>query len=184
MEQLAASINGSLEKAIEISKKLLPIRKMLIELDRLTVEGYVTGFENHLWLVSSTDFNSDVASFEKELSSFLEIAKKRTPHVGGIRLGVIGVPTIFTDFYQFIASKGAKVVFNEVQRQFSMPFLDDDYIRHFIDYTYPYDIYHRLSDIKKEIEKRKIDGIIHYVQSFCYRELQDVVIKKSYLSQL
>lgn len=178
MENLAKSIGGDLKESIEIAKRLKPLREKLIYLDRLTVDGFVSGFENHLWLVSSTDFNSDPHRFEQELDIFIGEALKRNKKEHKIKLGVIGVPPIFTDLYQFLEGKGVSVVFNEIQRQFSMPFMHDDYIQNFIDYTYPYDIYHRLKDIKKEIQARGLDGIIHYVQSFCYRQIQDVIIKK------
>lgn len=178
MEELAKSIGGDFEEAKKISRMLQPLRRKLIELDELTINGYVSGFENHLWLVSSTDFNSDLKRFEDELDDFIQKAQNRTPKSYRIRLGVIGVPTIFTDLYQFLETKDVGVVFNEIQRQFSMPFMEDDYIQNFIEYTYPYDIYHRLDDIKREIKRRDIDGVIHYVQSFCYRQIQDVVIKK------
>ena len=40
---------------------------ILKKIDEMTVQGYITGFENHLYLVSSTDFNSDLDKFSKEL---------------------------------------------------------------------------------------------------------------------
>ncbi|MGA1846631.1 2-hydroxyacyl-CoA dehydratase family protein [Deferribacter abyssi] len=164
-----------LEKTIS---KIDTIREKLMLLDKLTVEGYVSGLENHLWLVSSTDFNSDYIKFEKELKQFLDEVKKRKRKDAKIRLGFIGVPTIFSDIYQFVEERDCAVVFNEVQRQFSIPYLEYDYIERFVRYTYPYDITYRLTDIKKEIVNREIDGIIHYVQSFCYRQIQDVIFKK------
>jgi len=154
------------------------IREKLIRLDEYTIEGFVSGFENHLWLVTSTDFNSDYVSYEKELDKFLDEIKNRRSLNKKVRLGFIGVPTIFTDIYQFIEERDCQVVFNEVQRQFSIPYIEFDYVERFARYTYPYDIKFRLEDIKKQIKKREIDGIIHYVQSFCYRQIQDVVIKK------
>lgn len=178
MENLASSLGGDLYKAEEIAKKLIPLRQKLVLLDKLTVDGYVSGFENHLWLVSSTDFNSDLERFERELDQFLSEVVKRERKDHKIKIGIIGVPPIFTDLYQFLESKGVSVIFNEIQRQFSIPFMNDDFVQNYIDYTYPYDIYHRLADIKKEIKKRELDGIIHYVQSFCYRQIQDVIIKK------
>ncbi|KAA0258215.1 2-hydroxyacyl-CoA dehydratase [Deferribacter autotrophicus] len=164
-----------LEKTVSRIDK---IREKLIMLDNLTVEGYVNGFENHLWLVSSTDFNSNYIRFEKDLEQFLDEAKSRKRKDAKVRLGFIGVPTIFSDIYQFVEERDCAVVFNEVQRQFSIPYLEYDYVERFVRYTYPYDITYRLADIKKEIVKREIDGIIHYVQSFCYRQIQDVIFKK------
>jgi len=36
-----------------------------------------------------------------------------------------------------------------------------------------------LEDIKKEVKRRKIDGLIHYVQSFCFRQIEDTILKKT-----
>lgn len=175
---LCESLNVQYSDVLNIVQQTDKIREKLKILDNLTVEGKVSGFENHLWLVTSTDFNGDYKKYEKELDYFLLKAERRKAKKSGLRIGFIGVPTIFDDIYQFVEEKGASVVFNEVQRQFSMPSTSKDYIQRFLDYTYPYDIFKRLEDIKNEIEKREIDGIIHYVQSFCYRQLQDVIIKK------
>lgn len=175
---LCESLNVKFSDVLDIVQRTDKIREKLKVLDNLTDQNKVTGFENHLWLVTSTDFNGEYQKYEKELDDFLEKVKDRKPKSSKIRLGFIGVPTIFDDIYQFIEEKGASVVFNEVQRQFSIPSTSKDYIQRFLDYTYPYDIFKRIKDIKNEIEKRKIDGIIHYVQSFCYRQLQDVIIKK------
>jgi benzoyl-CoA reductase/2-hydroxyglutaryl-CoA dehydratase subunit BcrC/BadD/HgdB len=175
---LCESLNVQYSDVLNIVQQTDKIREKLKILDNLTVEGKVSGFENHLWLVTSTDFNGDYKKYEKELDHFLLKAERRKAKKSGLRIGFIGVPTIFNDIYQFVEEKGASVVFNEVQRQFSMPSTSRDYIQRFLDYTYPYDIFKRIEDIKNEIEKREIDGIIHYVQSFCYRQLQDVIIKK------
>lgn len=155
-----------------------PIRKKLKIIDRLTVEGKISGFENHLWLVSSSDFNSDVNKFSKDIDDLIMEATEREPLKKSIRMGIIGVPTINPPMYDFIESKDCKIVFNEVQRQFSIPSENPDYISRYIEYTYPYGIMDRIADIKKQIEERKIDGIIHYVQSFCYRHIQDVLVRK------
>jgi benzoyl-CoA reductase/2-hydroxyglutaryl-CoA dehydratase subunit BcrC/BadD/HgdB len=175
---LCDSVGTSLEKTIEYSKVTDKVREKLRKIDKLTIEEKVSGFENHLFLVSSTDFNSDLEMFSNEINKFLEQAEKKSSKKSDIRLGFIGVPPIFTDIYQFIEEKNAAVVFNEIQRQFSIPSISEDYVQRYIDYTYPYDIFYRLQDIKKEIKLRELDGIIHYVQSFCYRQIQDVVIKR------
>ena len=90
----------------------------------------------------------------------------------------MGVPTINPAMYDFIESKNCKIVFNEVQRQFSIPSENPDYVKRYLEYTYPYGVIDRINDIKQQIKERKIDGLIHYVQSFCYRQIQDILIKK------
>jgi len=105
--------------------------------------------------------------------------QKRTRYSEEIRLGYIGVPPVFSDLYTFIESLNARVVFNEMQRQFSMPYPTTSLLEQYLKYTYPYDIFTRIEDIKKEVERRKIDGLIHYVQSFCFRQIEDAILKKT-----
>lgn len=178
MELLSEYFGVSFNAVQDYSNKLKNIRKKLKILDEMTVSGIVTGFENHLWLVSSTDFNGDCEAFEKALDNFLSEAVKRRTIEKNIRLGFIGVPPIFTDLYDFLDSKGVHIAFNEVQRQFSIVSEKEDIVEKYLDYTYPYDIYGRIDDIKNEVANRSLDGIIHYVQSFCYRQLQDIVLRK------
>lgn len=165
---------------IEKTKSMLDrIRGKLKRLDRLSWrENVVSGSENHRFLVSSSDFNGDPDRFEKDLDRFLFIAEKRSPLKGEIRLGCIGVPPIFNQFHEFIESLGARVVFNEVQRQFSMPFDHRDIVDQYLEYTYPYDIDGRIRDIERAVNKRRLDGLIHYTQTFCYRQIYDIIIRK------
>ena len=178
MQRFAESLGTTIEAGIAYAEKTDPVREKLRKLDKLTVEGKVTVFENHLWLVTSTDFNTDLTTYERELDDFLKTAEARTPDTEGLKIGFIGVPTIFSDIYQFIEDKGAKVVFNEIQRQFAIPSGDRDYVQRYVDYTYPYDVFGRVKDITEQKDERKLDGIIHYVQSFCYRQMQDIIIRK------
>lgn len=62
-----------------------------------------------------------------------------------VRLGLLGVPPILSGLYEFLESVGARVVFNEVQRQFSIPFEDPDLLDRYLKYTYPYGIDERKS---------------------------------------
>ena len=155
------------------------VRGIVHQIDRLTWrENKVTGKENHLWQVQCSDFNTDPTRFALAAKEFLEQTRKRKPLSEDIRLGFIGVPPIFDDIYEYIEKCGARVVFNETQRQFSMPFRTRSIITQYTRYTYPYDIYGRIRNIKTEIRRRHIDGIIHYVQAFCFRQIQDIVIRK------
>ena len=55
----------SLENVEVVRKRLNDIRKLAKELDELTyVHNKATGFENHLYQVSLSDFNCDIDSFE------------------------------------------------------------------------------------------------------------------------
>ena len=35
-----------------------------------------------------------------------------------------------------------------------------------------------MEDINRQITLRRLDGIIHYTQTFCFREIEDIIIKQ------
>lgn len=180
MERLMRLFSVTWSDVERTRKRLGPIREKLRRLDRLThVDNVVTGFENHLFLVSSSDFNGDVDAYEQELDRFLTEATTRRSRSGEIRLGFLGVPPIFSGFYELIEKMGARVVFNETQRQFSMPFDEGDIVDQYLAYTYPYDIQGRIEDITAAVKERALDGLIHYTQTFCFRQLYDVILRES-----
>ena len=47
----------------------------------------------------------------------------------------------------------------------------------YINYTYPYSAEFRFSKALSEIKRRRLDGLIHYVQSFCHRQLEDIILR-------
>jgi len=179
IEKLAAALGTSLPAAQEWVERLRPLRNKLAEIDSLTWrEGVVSGGENHALLVSSSDFEGDVDLYERHVDTFLEQVRTRQRARGDIRLGYIGVPPIWLDLYEFVEASGARIVFNEVQRQFSMMSSRGNIVDQYIMYTYPYGIFARLEDILGAISERALDGIVHYTQSFCFRQIEDMIFRK------
>lgn len=168
------------KQSLQAKAELDRIRKKVHYIDELTwEENKVSGEENHYFQVCTSDMNQDLSAFESEIDSFLAALQKRPKFEDEIRLGYLGVPPVFSDFYSFVESLKARVIFNEMQRQFSMPYPTTSLLEQYLSYTYPYDIFFRIEDIKKEIARRKIDGLIHYVQSFCFRQIEDTILKKT-----
>jgi benzoyl-CoA reductase/2-hydroxyglutaryl-CoA dehydratase subunit BcrC/BadD/HgdB len=234
-------------------RRLDGIRRMLLRLDELTwKEGKVSGEENHRYLVSASDFAGDPELFAREVATFLQQVEARPRGREGLRLGYLGVPPIWSDFYSVIegsASTGAPdedlrwgpgracqpgpqhgragppfggrplrghgapalragtrpavprsflggrfpashVVLNEMQRQFAMlPAVeggaeagasrpDNALLDQYLRYTYPYDVFARIEDVKREARRRRLHGLIHYVQSFCFRQIEDLLIRR------
>lgn len=179
MKRLAESLGTTLEEAERRRSLLQPLRRKLKVLDELTWQtGKVTGGENHLWLVSSSDFNGDPALFERNLDDFLVEARKRPVKEPALRLAFAGVPPIFSDLYDYLESRGASVVLNEMQRQFSMPNDSASLVEQHLQYTYPYDVFFRIEDLQREMEKRNAQGLIHYVQTFCHRGIEDIILRE------
>jgi benzoyl-CoA reductase/2-hydroxyglutaryl-CoA dehydratase subunit BcrC/BadD/HgdB len=44
-------------------------------------------------------------------------------------------------------------------------------------YTYPYSIRGRAKDIVTQLHRRRVDGVIHYVQAFCHRGIGDIIFR-------
>lgn len=180
IEKLMAHFGVSWAQVNEIKQELDRVRRKVIEIDRLTwEEGLVSGLENHLYQVSCSDFEGDWLNFERKVDRFLTEAADRPPATEMIRLGYIGVPPIMPDIYDYLETIGARVVFNEVQRQFVMPYLIDDLVEQYLLYTYPYKVFGRLEDIQTEGRRRNLDGIIHYTQSFCFRQIEDLIVRQT-----
>jgi len=163
----------------KVRRDLQPVRQLCQELDCLSwQENRLTGWENHYYLVSSSDFNGNPQKYAEELKALIAEVKQREPYKEKVRLAYIGVPPIFTDLYQYIESLDARVVYNEIQRQFSMPFAGQDLVDQYQQYTYPYGAYARLEDIEKQVRLRQVDGIIHYTQTFCFRQIEDIIFRE------
>ncbi len=168
------------QQAEEVRAELKPIRELVSAIDKLTwQEGKVSGTENHYWQVCCSDFNRDAAVFYQQAQQFYKEAQQRPARNAALRLGYIGVPPIITDLYEFIESRDTQVVYNEVQRQFTMiDGLEEDLLTQYQRYTYPYDVFGRIEDINRQVAQRRLDGIIHYTQTFCFREIEDVLIRQ------
>ncbi len=160
--------------------RLNETRRTALEIDRLTwQEDIFNGEENHLALINTSDFKGDPDSYFVELSTVLKASRTRTPLVSGVRLGLVGVPPITSDIFTRTAEMGAGVVYNEVQREFAMPHRSASLTEQYLGYTYPYGAGTRAPVIAREAAKRRVDGLIHYVQSFCYHQLDEIIIRET-----
>lgn len=179
IEKLMTYFGVSWEQVIKTKHRLDRIRRKVWEIDEKSWQGNrISGFENHLFQVCCSDFEGDPEAFAERVDLFLAGIPNAKEFQEDVRIGYIGVPPIVDNLYDYLESQGARVVFNEVQRQFSMPFATNDVIEQYRLYTYPYDIFARIEDIRREIEKRNLDGIVHYTQSFCFRQIEDLIIRE------
>jgi len=179
-QSFGAVFGASRSKAEQMKVRLDGVRDLLRELDDLTWQtGRATGAENHAWLVEASDFGGDPDAYESRAETFLAEVRARPERRPDVRLGYLGIPPICDGLYDFLASAGAGVVFNEFQRQFAMLPPSDNLTEQYLRYTYPYGVASRIADITQEVARRRIDGLIHYVQSFCFRHIQDRLIREA-----
>ena len=180
LQGLADTLGTTLDVASKVRDELKPCRNLALKLDQLTWrEGLVSGWENHLWLVSTSDFNQDYHKYYQQLQKLLASCNQRQPYPQDwLKLAYIGVPSVYgRDLYNYLENHQARVVFNEIQRQFAMPRPGDTLAEQYTNYTYPYSIYDRLEDITAELKRRQFDGVIHYVQAFCHRGIGDIIFR-------
>ena len=180
LKHFGRRLGTTLAAAERMKERLDEVRRVVWAIDDLTWRtGQVTSVENHYWCINTSDFWGDPEAFETQASAFLNEVRKRPPSSSDLRLGFIGIPPIVSNLYQVAQSLSMDIVFNEFQRQFSMPYQTSTLAEQYSLYTYPYDVSFRLKDIKTEVERRRLDGIIHYVQSFCHRHLEDKIIRQN-----
>jgi benzoyl-CoA reductase/2-hydroxyglutaryl-CoA dehydratase subunit BcrC/BadD/HgdB len=180
VEHFAERLGCAMDAARDRYEALAAVRRDLAEVDRLTwEENKVAGSENHDFLLAASDMGEgDVDGFGERVKVFLGEAKARKPSPPETRLGLLGVPPIYAGLFGFLAERGAGVVYNEIPRQFAIISGAPDLISAYAEYTYPYGVWTRLKDVKKEVKKRRIAGVINYVQSFCYRHIEDALIRR------
>lgn len=180
MENVMKQLGTNWADVLKWKKRLDSIRNKVAQIDLLTwTEGTVSGAENHIFLISTSDFNGDPDRYESAVDEFINKLKYRHSLNKSItKLGLVGVPPIFGNFFEFIERNNAAILFNEVVRQFSMPDLKDDILDQYVAYTYPYGIEGRIKDIEDEIKKRRICGLIHYSQTFCHHQIEHILLKE------
>jgi benzoyl-CoA reductase/2-hydroxyglutaryl-CoA dehydratase subunit BcrC/BadD/HgdB len=179
MEKLAGHFGADHTAVEAATRRLDGVRELVWELDRLVGEENLgTGLVDHLYQVNCSDFRGDPESFAAAVKAETERMAGAGPLAPELRLGYLGVPPIVDDFYEYLEDQGARVVFNEVQRQFTLPWLHQDLVERYRRYTYPYGIFFRLEDIEREAARRRLDGVVHYAQSFCFRQIEDMIIRK------
>jgi len=179
IDRLCSACGASRSAAERVREGLAPVRAKAHEIDRLCwQEGKATGKESHLWTISCSDFNGDREAFDRDISAALAQIRERPASRPALRLGLVGIPPICSDLYDAVGEFGGGIVYNEMQRQFSMPFEADGLTGQYLQYLYPYDVFSRVDDMAEQVRLREIDGLIHYVQSFCFRQLHDRIIRE------
>jgi benzoyl-CoA reductase/2-hydroxyglutaryl-CoA dehydratase subunit BcrC/BadD/HgdB len=179
LEQLAENLGCSFAAGQKEKQRLDEARRPVWEIDALSWrENTVSGAESHYWQVSCSDFEGDPELFAASAWEFIREIKDRKPAEKELRLALLGVPPIIDGIHENLAQLGARVVFNEIPRQFSMPFDHQDITEQYLAYTYPRPLKFRIADIQKEITRRRVDAVLHYAQSFCFRQIEDIILRK------
>jgi len=177
---LCERLGTDLASARAQKERLDPVRARALELDRLAWrQGTVRGPELFDALLNTSDFRGDPEAYAAQLDRTLAQSRARNPRAQGLRLGLLGVPPIFSDLVEALEARAARVAFHEIPRQFALPegrgTLGEAYAR----YTYPYGAAGRVADIAAQTRRRGLHGLVHYVQSFCHRQVHDRLVREA-----
>jgi benzoyl-CoA reductase/2-hydroxyglutaryl-CoA dehydratase subunit BcrC/BadD/HgdB len=76
---------------------------------------------------------------------------------------------------------GLHVVFDELPYEFARLSGKniEELAKNYCNYTFARNIKFRLDFLKKELQNRKIDGVIHYTQFACHHLLEDDILRKN-----
>ncbi len=176
LERFAENLGTDLAEAERWRERLAPIREDLNRLDGLVVAGKRRDAAYFDLALSASDWGGDPQGYATALEH--ELASGDEPPPAPVRLAYLGVPPAFTDLLPRTAELGAAFVFAEIPRRFTMPGRPTDLVAQYLAYTYPYGMAFRLGDILPELERRRVDGVVHYVQSFCFRQIEDILLRR------
>jgi len=155
-------------------KQVMDLKRMGMEIDKRRCSGKISSSDAFKLLISFSDLLGDPAAFRKnlEMVSADEIEMNN-------RVALIGVPPIYHDFHEVAQSLGIQVIFDELPFEFIRHMGRDlhEVSRDYCNYTFARPLDFRIGFLQKELEKRKIDGIIHYTQFACHHMLEDDLMR-------
>ncbi len=172
LQDLSSFLGGIKDEKAFLAVKR--IKEIGLELDRKRVDGKVSATAAFSAMVSLSDMRGDVTLFENTLRAIEEENIDYTS-----RVALLGVPPIYRDFHDVTAEFGMHVVYDELPYEFARLSGTnmDELASNYCDYTFARELEFRLDFLERELEKRNVDGVIHYTQYACHHLLEDDVLR-------
>lgn len=144
-------------------------------LDELRVNDRARGSDVFSALISFSDLTGDPFAFEKTLDSV-----PRADIYYSSRVALIGVPPIYPDFHETAEDFGLHVVYDELPYEFlRLGGSDlDSLAGSYRDYSFAGPLETRIRLIQHELQRRRVDGVIHYTQFACHHTLEDEIFRQ------
>lgn len=156
-------------------KEIGELKKQGQLLDKKRSRGKLSSSDAFRVMISFSDLAGDLADFSRVISDVQE----RDIEVRN-RIAMIGVPPIFHDFHETAQSLDLQIVFDELPYEFiRLGGLDIREIAvNYCGYTFARPLDFRIDFLKKELKRRRVDGVIHYTQFACHHMLEDEVLRE------
>ena len=150
------------------------LKKIGQQIDKKRAYGKISPGDAFRILISFSDLMGDMERFREAISAIPEQKIEMNN-----RIALIGVPPIYHDFHDVSQSLGLQVVFDELPYEFIRHSGSDiqEIARDYCNYTFARPLDFRIEFLQKELEKRHVDGVIHYTQFACHHMLEDEVMR-------
>ncbi len=180
LQSLCTFLGGLQDESV--FQRIGAIKQQVLELDRMRVNDEISGATCFEKLISCSDLQGDIDSFEKsliEVSERAETTKTSQKIEYTSRIALIGLPPIYHDFHDVAASFGLHIVYDELPYEFVRisGTTMDELAQNYATYTFSRSLKFRLGSLKKELAKRDIDGVVHYTQHSCHHNLEDDIMR-------
>jgi hypothetical protein len=155
--------------------EVMELKKLGQMIDKKRSYGKISSAEAFSILISFSDLRGDMDGFRKAIASI-----KESDFGLNNRVALIGVPPIYYDFHEVAQSLGLQVVFDELPYEFIRHGGTDikEMARDYCNYTFARSLGFRINFLREELEKRKVDGVIHYTQFACHHMLEDELFRE------
>ena len=172
LKGLARFLGGIKDK--EMFRTISGLKEKGLALDQLRVDDRARASDVFSALISFGDMQGDPVAFEKVLDTI-----PQTDVEYSSRVALIGVPPIYPDFHEVAESFGLHVVYDELPYEFvrlggnDLQALAGSYRN----YSFSGPITGRIELIRQELDRRRVDGVIHYTQFACHHTLEDEIFR-------
>ncbi|MCZ7356070.1 MAG: 2-hydroxyacyl-CoA dehydratase family protein [Candidatus Methanoperedens sp.] len=155
-------------------KDIAGLKKLGKEIDSKRCRGKIASKDAFNILISFSDLSGDLNKFRRVIES----ADKTTIQQNN-RVALLGVPPIYHDFHEIAETLGISIVFDELPYEFVRHGGNDigEIALDYCDYTFARPLDFRIDFLQKELEKRKVDGVVHYTQFACHHVLEDEILR-------
>ena len=158
------------EKFSEIRK----LKKLGKIIDEKRCDGKISPADAFRILISFSDLCGDLNKLHDAIASIKEQKIELES-----RVALIGVPPIYSDIHEVAENLGLQVVFDELPYEFIRHGGDNIHsiARDYCEYTFARPLDFRFGFLRKELDRRKVDGVIHYTQFACHHMLEDDILR-------
>jgi benzoyl-CoA reductase/2-hydroxyglutaryl-CoA dehydratase subunit BcrC/BadD/HgdB len=172
LDRLSEFLGGM--ESPERLKEISGLKKLGQEMDKKRCKGKISSNDAFRVLISFSDLCGDLNKFRALIESVNEV---KIQHKN--RVALLGVPPIYHDFHETVEMIGLSIVFDELPNEFVRHGGSNigEIARDYCNYTFARPLDFRIDFLQKELEKRKVDGVIHYTQFACHHMLEDEILR-------